>query len=110
MIIPEAPLALTDASVAVIGVVLGGGFLAGIAALRKVGPERTATVVDYQGNIIEDLNAERERLGKAVEDLVRKRGELQVKYDAVLAENAELRERCDDLARRVETLERRTAP
>lgn len=41
---------------------LGSSLVAGIIAWRKIGPERTATVVGYQGEVIEDLHEDNERL------------------------------------------------
>lgn len=99
------PAGLTELDTGLIVTLLGGGLISALVALRKVGPERAATVVSYQGDIIDDLNAERERLRKAISDLVAQRDELRRKQDELLEQNKELRERCDELAERVERLE-----
>lgn len=85
-------LALSEGSLGLIAVLLGGGFLSALAALRKVGPERASTVVGYQSEVIDDLNEERERLKD-------ERNELRKKYE-------ELRSECGELRERVEALER----
>lgn len=96
-------LALSDGSYYLIAVLLGGGFISGLVALRKVGPERTSTVIGYQGEVIDDLNVERERL-KAERD------ELRSQYESLARDNRALREECDDLRRRIERLERQAEP
>lgn len=105
----EFPLALSESTTALVVVILGGGGLGGIAALRRVGPDRTRQVVSYQGDIIDDINEDRERLRGLADELEERKEALEESYRKVLADRDELREKCDDLARRVDELERLAA-
>lgn len=58
-----------DPLTAIVGAILGGGLLTGIAAFRKAGPERENMTVDTLRGVIQELREEITRLSAEVEVL-----------------------------------------
>lgn len=88
------PVGLSEVDTGLIALVLGGSGIGGVyVAFRKVGPERIATVVGYQGEIIEDLVAENTRI--------------RTENSRILAENENLKQQVASLLKRVTVLEDR---
>lgn len=99
------PIALSSLDTVLITVSLLTGLATAVIALGKIGGEKAATVVGYQGEILDDLNEERERLRRAIQELQESKDRYRRKYEEMLSENHRLVEMCEDLKKRVERIE-----
>lgn len=78
-----------------------------IAVVFKVGPERTQTIVAYQGEIIEDLRQANDRCRQEAEQARSQVAQLRSYLEISQREAAELRARVIDLEKRLSYYERK---